>query len=49
MRYSAQPKFREYVKGYGFLSFARKFGDTYAKILMDTATKTEIDTAKTAS
>ena len=49
MRYSTQPKFREYVKGYGFLSFARKFGDKYGKILMDTATKKEIDTAKTAS
>ena len=49
MRYSTQPKFRKYVKGYGFLSFARKFGDKYGKKLMDTATKTEIDTAKIAS
>ena len=49
MRYSAQPKFRKYVKGYGFLSFARKFGDKYRKKLMDTATKTRIDAAKTAS
>ena len=39
MRYSTQPKFRKYVKGYGFLSFARKFGDKYRKKLMDTATK----------
>ena len=46
MRYSAQPKFRKYVKGYGFLSFARKFGDKYGKKLMDTATKTGIDAAK---
>ena len=29
MRYSTEPKFRKYVKGYGFLSFARKFGDIY--------------------
>ena len=49
MRYSTQPKFRKYVKGYGFLSFARKFGDKYGKKLMDTATKTGTDLAKTAS
>ena len=49
MRYSTEPKYRKYVKGYGFLSFARKFGDKYGKKLMDTATKTGIDAAKTAS
>ena len=49
MRYPTEPKFRKYVKGYGFLSFARKFGDKYGKKLMDTATKTGIDAAKTAS
>ena len=49
MRYSLEPKYRNYVKGYGFLSFARKFGDTYVKKLMNTATKTGIDAAKTAS
>ena len=49
MRYSTVPRFRKYVKGYGFLSFARKFGDKYGKKLMDTATKTGIDAAKTAS
>ena len=49
MRYSAQPKFRKYVKGYGFLSFARKFGEKYRKKLMDTATKRRIAAAKTAS
>ena len=49
MRYSAEPRFRKYVKGYGFLSFARKFGGKYAKKLMDTATKTGIDAAKTVS
>ena len=32
-----------------FLSFARTFGDKYGKKLMDTAAKTEMDTAKTAS
>ena len=49
MRYSTEPRFRKYVKGYGFLSFARKFGDKYGKKLMDTAAKTGIDAAKTAS
>ena len=49
MRYSTEPRFRKYVKGYGFLSFARKFGDKHSKKLMDTATKTGIDAAKTAS
>ena len=49
MRYSKEPKYRKYVKGYGVLSFVRKFGDKYEKKLMDTATKTGIDAAKTAS
>ena len=49
MRYSTEPKYRKYVKGYGFLSFARKFDDKYGKKLMDTATKTEIDATKTTS
>ena len=46
MRYSIEPKFRKYVKGYGFLSFAKIFGNKYGKNLMDTATKTGIDAAK---
>ena len=49
MRYSTEPRFRKYVKGYGFLSFARRLGNKYGKILMGTATKTGIDAAKTAS
>ena len=49
MRYSTKPKYRKYIKGYGFLSFTRKFGDKYGKKLMDTATKTRINAAKTAS
>ena len=49
MRYSTKPRFRKYVKGYGFLSFAKNFGNKYGKKLMDTATKTGIDAAKTAS
>ena len=49
MRYSTEPRFRKYIKGHGFLSFARKFGDKYGIKLMDTATKTGIDASKTAS
>ena len=36
MRYSLQPNYRRYVKGYGFLSFAGKFRDKYGKKLMNT-------------
>ena len=39
MRYSPEPTYRRYVKAYGFLSFARKFGDKYGTKLMNTATK----------
>ena len=49
MRYSTEPKFRKYMKGYGFLSFAKKFGDKYGKKIIDTATKAGLDTAKTTS
>ena len=49
MRYSTQTRFRKYIKGYGFLSFAEKVGNKYDKKLMDTATKTGMDIAKTAS
>ena len=40
MRYSIEPKERRYVKGYGFMSFARNFGNKYGKKLMNTAIKT---------
>ena len=49
MRYSTEPRFRIYVKGYAFLSFATTFGDKYGKKIMDTSTKTGIDAAKTTS
>ena len=49
MRYSVEPKFRKYVKGYGFLSFPKKISNKYGKKLMDTATKAGIDAAKTTS
>ena len=57
MRHSLEPEYRKCVKGYGFLSFARNFGDKYGKSmissknvkkLMDGATKTIKNFAKTA-
>ena len=38
MRYSLEPTYRK-MYGYGFLSFARNFGDKLGKKLMDTAKK----------
>ena len=35
MRYSIEPRERRYVKGYGFMSFARNFNDKYGKSIMD--------------
>ena len=49
MKYSTEPRFRKYVKGYWFLSFAKKFGNKYCKKLIDIASKTGIDAAKAAS
>ena len=31
IRYATEPKFEKYVKGYNFLSFAKKFGEKYGK------------------
>ena len=44
MRYSIEPRERRFVKGYGFMSFARSFNDKYSKSLMD-ASKTFAKTA----
>ena len=49
MRYSTETRFRRYFQGYGVLLFVRRFGDKYGKEIMNTATKTGIDAAKTAS
>ena len=35
MRYSIEPRERRYIKGYGFMPFARNFSDKYSKSLMD--------------
>ena len=49
MRYSTETRFRKYVKGYGFLLFAKNFGNKYGKKLIYTATKTGMDAAKIVS
>ena len=60
MRYSIEPRERRYVKGYGFLSFARNIGTHAAKVaknmsnkysqkLVDSAKKSATDAIKTAS
>ena len=49
MRYLTKPNHKKYVKGYGFLSFRRKFGNKNGKELLHTVTKTGMDAAKTAS
>ena len=48
MRYSIEPSERRYVKGYGFMSFARNFSDKYSKSLMDKRIDVSKKFAKTA-
>ena len=53
MFYSIEPRERRYVKGYGFLSFAKNIGkklsNKYGQKLVDSAKKPAIDAIKTAS
>ena len=53
MRYSIEPRDRTYVKGYGFLSFAKNIGknvsNKYGQKFFDTAKKRTTDAIKTAS
>ena len=35
VRYQVDPKYRKYVHGYSFSSFARKFGSKYGKKITD--------------
>ena len=53
MRYSIEPRDRIYVKGYGFLSFAKNMGKSlsnkYSQKLLDNAKKSATDAIKTAS
>ena len=53
MRYSIQPRDKIYVKGYGFLSFAKNIGthlsNKYGQKILDTAKKSTTDAIKIAS
>ena len=53
MRYSIEPKDRIYVKGYGFLSFAKIMGkhltNKQGQKRLDSAKKSTADAMKTAS
>ena len=50
MRYSIEPRDRIYVKGYGFLSFAKNMGknlsNKYGQKLLDSAKKSTTDAIK---
>ena len=48
MRYSIEPREGRFVKGYGFLSFARNFSDKYSKSLMDKGNDVSKKFSKTA-
>ena len=53
MRYSIEPRDRIYLKGYGFLSFAKNLGRTlsnkYVQKLFDRTKKSTTDAIKAAS
>ena len=53
MRYSFEPRDRIYVKGYGFLFFAKNMGKslskTYGQKRLDSAKKSTSDALKTTS
>ena len=53
MRYSIEPRERIYVKGYGFLSFAKNMGKSlsnkYGQKIFDSSKKSTTDAIETAS
>ena len=53
MRYTIEPRDRIYVKGYGFLSFAKNMGkrlsNKYGQKILDSTKKSTTDAIKTAS
>ena len=49
MRYSPEPKYRKYVKGYSLLSFTRKFVDKYGKKINEYCNKNRNRCCKTTS
>ena len=48
MRYSTELRERRYLKGSGFMSFARNFSDKYSKSLMDKGIDVRKKIAKTS-
>ena len=49
MHYSIEPIERRYVKGFGFLSFARNLNNNYGQKLADSGKKSATDAFKIAS
>ena len=53
IRHLIEPRYRIYVKGYGFLYFAKDMGKSvsnkYGQKLLDSAKKSTIDAIRTAS
>ena len=49
MRYSIEPRARRFVKGYGFLSFARNLDNKYGQKLVHSAKKSATDALKIAA
>ena len=53
MRHLIEPRYRIYVKGYGFLYFAKDMGKSvsnkYGQKLLDSAKMSTIDAIRTAS
>ena len=49
MRYSIEPRERRYVKGYGFLSFARNLNNKYGQKLVNSAKTSATDAFRIAS
>ena len=46
MRYSLEPRYRRYVQGQGFMSFARNIGNKYGKKILDKSIDAGKDFAK---
>ena len=49
MRYSIERRDRVYVKGYGFMSFAKSMSNKYGEKRVDTAKKSATDVTKADS
>ena len=49
MRYSIEPRYKTYVKGYRFLSFAKYMSNKYSQKCFDSANKSTTNPIKVAS